>query len=142
MNKILQEKRETVEKFLDEEYVLIHLDPSVSGVALPDYLAEDQSVTLKLSRYFRGKLEITDKKVKAELLFNGDYCECTIPFTAIWGCTSEKGKNLIWPEDTPKSVLAKILSSGKDGEGEETTEASSTASSSTPKSRGHLKRVK
>lgn len=127
-----KEKHDTVNRFLFDEYVLVHLTPSSAGVVLPDHLASQPMVTLKLSKLFRGSMSVEADKVVAELLFGGTYHTCVIPFEAIWGVTTVKGKNIIWPESAPAEVI-KSLAERKDTVPEEAPKF---------KTRGHLKRVK
>ena len=101
-----KEKRETLERFLGDEHALVHVAPRGEGVVLPEHLTKNPTVTLKLSRYFRGKMEVHPYVVHAELLFGEEYFTCKVPFTSIWGMTSIRGQFLMWPESTPAEVLA------------------------------------
>ena len=104
----LREKRETLERFLGDEHVLVHLTPQTEGVQVPVHLRENPTVTLKLSRYFRGQMNVTETEVTADLLFGSSYFECRIPFDAIWGLTSTRGQFLMWPSSAPAEVLATL----------------------------------
>jgi stringent starvation protein B len=106
-----KEKYETINLFLEEEYVLVHLDSNKKGVVLPSHLMGNGTVTLKLSRLFRGGIEVTKEQILADLLFGDAYFSCTIPLAAVWGITGYKGNNVIWPESTPPEVLEKIATS-------------------------------
>ena len=103
-----QNKLDTLKEFLKQEYVLVHLNPKCKDVVIPDHLAADASVTLKLSRYFRGTMDVTEERVEAELLFGGSYFTCVIPLDAIWSCTSEDGDNPIWIQSAPPEVSKKF----------------------------------
>jgi stringent starvation protein B len=103
-----QEKRETLERFLSDEHALVHIAPQAEGVELPEHLTKNPTVTLKLSRYFRGRLEISESLVTAELLFGESYFPCKVPLSAIWGVTSIRGQFLMWPESAPSEVLASL----------------------------------
>ena len=109
-----KEKLETIQRLLDEEFVLIHLDASQEGISLPAHLMGNSSVTLKLSRLFRGALALSTQLIEAELLFGNSYFPCIVPLQAVWGVTSFKGANIVWPESTPAEVLEKIISPSKD----------------------------
>lgn len=139
------EKQKSLTRFLDDDdYVLVHLDPRNKDLFVPEHLTRDSSVTLKLSRYFRGKLEINEDVICAELLFGGEYFNCVIPFSAVWGCTSETGENIIWPESTPEEVLKNLLETAEAKAKERPAEAETTEES-TPDDlprKGHLRRVK
>jgi stringent starvation protein B len=143
------EKQKNLNNLLDScDYVLVHLNPKNKDLIVPEYLCNDPSLTLKLSRYFRGKLDISEEQISAELLFGGKYFTCKIPFDAIWGCTSEKGENFIWPENTPEDVLKSILetaipaSSEKSVQKENITNVTTNNSNKKAKRPNHLRRVK
>jgi stringent starvation protein B len=144
-------KYEAVNRFLLDEYVLIHLDPSRPGVVVPAHLAKGEVLTLKLSKLFRGAMELTREKVTADLLFDQDYFSCVVPLDAIWGATSEKGETVVWPESAPPNVLKGIPENKR-----ATAAAIATAAAPAPeaapeaasdeqaplKKKGHLTRVK
>lgn len=132
-------KYEIVQHMLDSEFVLVHLDPSVTGVDIPAHLRESGTVTLKLSRLFRGSLEVDPDWIQAELLFGSDYYKCRLPFTAIWGATSSSGKNSVWPESAPEAVLKEIMKAG--GKPARATAVESEPGN-TPPRRPQLRRVK
>lgn len=104
-NKETKEKYEALTRLLDEEYVLAHLDATLENVLLPEHLMGGNRVTLKLSRLFRGGLDLQEDKIVTDLLFNGRYFTCQIPLVSIWGLTSAQGAHMIWPESVPKDVL-------------------------------------
>ena len=143
-NSVSAEKFKNLNKFLDsEDYVLVHLDPKNKDLYVPDHLAGDPSITLKLSRYFRGNLELNSDTISAELLFGGEYFTCVIPYDCIWGCTSESGENIIWPESTPEEVLRSILETARTEETVSTSTADeNTADEAELPKKGHLRRVK
>jgi hypothetical protein len=59
---------------------------------------ENLTVTLKISRHFRGALLLHNSFIEAHLLFGDSYCECRVPYDAIWGVTSEFGDTTSWLE--------------------------------------------
>lgn len=108
---LLKEKLDTINRLLEDDFVLIHLDSSIEGVVLPAHLYATPSVTLKLSRHFRGNMQLDIELIEAELLFGSNYFTCKIPLTAVWGVTSMKGANILWPESTPEEILEKMMKS-------------------------------
>jgi stringent starvation protein B len=144
----IKEKVDTLNRFLNDEHMLIHLCPRSKGVSIPDYLMDNPTVTLKLSRHFRGKLEITEERVKTELLFNDKYFDCVVPFEALWGMTSFRGQFLMWPESTPQEVFDTLIKQAKDQEGDSGAQSDTDELSElddVPKKeirKGHLRRIK
>lgn len=147
-----KEKYHTLQQLLNDEYfVLVHLDPNINGVSLPEHLKDDASVTLKLSQHFRGRMHITQNKIIAELLFQGNYFDCHIPLDAIWGCSTENEKNHVWPEAMPENVVTQLLndnleivdtSSSEEDRNDENNSGEADSEPTVLKQKGHLRRVK
>lgn len=137
----LKEKFEAVNKLLDEqEYVLVHINLKAQGYELPDHLLGHPTVTLKLSRWFRGNLAVNEDKIVTELLFNGNYFTCVIPYESIWGMTNPAGETMIWADAIPPEVYGSLLSL-------ERTEKSARPAAAPQRKKAkrlasHLKRVK
>src|SRR5690606_14484441 len=72
---------------------------------VPQHLKDNPALTLKLSSLFQGKTTYDDNSITAFLKFSGDYFECSIPWKKIWGMTSNKEENTIWPEDLPRELV-------------------------------------
>ena len=105
-----QDQKTTIERLLADEQVLVHINPSQPGVVIPEYLMANRTVTLRLSRFFRGQLTTNDEQIKAELLFGPNYFECCIPWNSIWGATSVREEEFVWTEVTPPEILHLVLS--------------------------------
>jgi stringent starvation protein B len=121
-----------------------------SGVTVPTHLAKGEVLTLKLSKLFRGSMELTREKVTADLLFDEQYFTCTVPLEAVWGATSEGGETVIWPESAPSTVIksAKVAKPQPAAAKVEETpvaepvEVSVSAPEPVLKKKGHLTRIK
>jgi stringent starvation protein B len=94
-----REKKKIIEQLLSTEHVLLHIVPHAPGVKLPVHLMKTHTVTLKISRNFRGSLTLNATSVEAHLLFGTNYFECSVPFESIWGVTSGKGETTSWLEE-------------------------------------------
>lgn len=101
-----RDKQEIVKKLLEQEHLLIHINPRAAGVEVPEGHKKGPVLTLKLSYRFQGRMDITPEKISAMLLFNGEYFDCQIPWDAIWGCSSVDGKNFLWPENLDPTTLS------------------------------------
>lgn len=104
------DQKTTIERLLDDEQVLVHINPSAEGVVIPPHLTENRTVTLRLSRFFKGDLTLDDTKVTAELLFGPEYFTCVLPWDCIWGASSIRGQEYIWAESAPDEILQMFLS--------------------------------
>ncbi len=135
-------KFEAINRFLLDEHVLIHLNPRAEGVIVPGHLAKGEVLTLKLSKLFRGAMEVTKEKVTADLLFDNDYFTCVVPLDAIWGATSTGGETLVWPESAPAGVLKSVAPAAAATAPGGETPVEENESTPSPRKKGHLTRVK
>lgn len=103
------DKIELLDSLLEGDHAMVHLDSRVPGVDIPEHLGRIHDLTLKISRLFRGKLDLTEDQIEAELLFDEGYYTCIIPYGAVWGVTDENGESKIWPYSTPKELLQSLL---------------------------------
>jgi hypothetical protein len=136
------DQKTTIERLLDDEQVLIHVNPSFPGVVIPSHLAENKTVTLRLSRYFKGEMLTDADKITAELLFGSAYITCVIPWGSIWGASSLQGDEYVWKEAAPEEILH-LLKEHADHESPRKLRhpASGTQRAARPNP-GHLRRVK
>lgn len=104
------DQKTTIERLLDDEQVLVHINPATPGVVIPQHLAENRTVTLRLSRFFKGDLSLNEEHVTAELLFGPEYFTCVLPWDCIWGASSIRGQEYIWAEAAPEEILTMFLS--------------------------------
>jgi hypothetical protein len=143
----LPDQRTTIERLLDDEQVLVHVNPAATDVELPPHLRDSRTVTLRLSRYFKGELFTDETKVTADLLFGSSYFSCVIPWKAIWGASSIRDEEFLWAEAAPPDILELALAQQQR---QSTTKAARQGelpkqTSATPgqkKSVSHLRRVK
>ncbi len=142
MNASPKEKFEAVNKLLDnQEYVLVHINLKAQGYELPEHLLGSPTVTLKLSRWFRGSLAVNEDKIVTDLLFNGSYFTCVIPYESIWGMTNPAGETMIWADAIPAEVYGSLLSLDKADKA--LPQSAARKSASKPgRAASHLKRVK
>jgi hypothetical protein len=148
-------QHDQLQRLLIDEYALVHLNPKSEGVEVPEQFRNQEVLTLKLSKLYRGRLDIGKEVVTAELLFD-EYHTCVIPLKIIWGMTSVKGETFIWPQAAPvgmqpaptphktPAIVAKTAPAlGAAPSSEHAGNATSdTADSATPKRKGHLTRIK
>jgi len=136
------DQKTIVERLLNDEQVLVHINPGFSGVSIPAHLAENKTVTLRLSRYFKGELTTDEDRITADLLFGSAYITCTIPWLSIWGASSIHGDEYVWREAAPEEIVH-LLKDHPDHERPQRSPNASQRNSQTPRSNpGHLRRVK
>lgn len=134
-------QQSTIGRLLNDEQVLVHINPAFAGVVIPAYLMDNRTVTLRLSRYFKGRLATNEREISAELLFGPSYFVCTIPWGSIWGASSVRGEEFVWTESTPPDILNLVLSQEERNAELEQREGRSRVN--TPRrAAGHLRRVK
>ena len=141
---IRADQKKTIEKLLNDEQVLVHVNPQCQGLTIPSHLCGNRTVTLRLSRFFKGALSTDDQKISAELLFGPDYFSCTIPWNSIWGASSVRGEEHIWAEAAPDEILEMVLAQQEEKRAgsRQGSESSRLLTSTTRPNPGHLRRVK
>lgn len=104
-------KQKFLEKLLAaNDLVAVMVNTQVEGVALPEHLLKEPTVTLEISRLFRGALEIGKEDISQDLLFSGVYFNCRLPYNAIWSAAAGKDQR-VWPECAPQAVISALTSS-------------------------------
>lgn len=103
-----KEKKDKFEEVMKGDHALIHLDATKEGVKVPGHLAFNKALTLKLSYFFQGETTHDDEKIVSYLKFGANYHECVIPWTAVWGITSDSSENYIWQPSVPKELILQV----------------------------------
>lgn len=144
----MESTKEVLEKLLQDEHCLIHVNTTFPGITLPDHLRTNPSVTLKISYYFSGALSVTDKEISTELRFGGNPFTCIIPIDAVWGATSFGGFHTTWDSRAPNPILPVMLKKDqkeqKDQKGAKPKLVTSTSKENKPakEKASFLKRIK
>ncbi len=99
-------KREVFDLWMENDHVLVHLNPTLKNVIVPNNLKENGTLTLKLSHLFQGRTESSEEGVSTYLKFSGDYFECILPWESIFAMTNHEGEQKVWPT----SILSKLSS--------------------------------
>ena len=103
-----EEKIECFELWMRGDHVMVHLDARAEGVEVPQMHAANPSLALQLSYAFRGETTHDDSEIRSFLKFHGEYFECILPWSAIWGISSAEQDSRIWPQDMPKELLVRM----------------------------------
>ncbi len=113
-------KKETLLAYLERGIAMLHLDARRKGVQVPAQHADDPHLRLNLSyRYGIPDLRVDDHEVVATLSFRGRGCQCRVPWSAIFGVTSQStGEGQVWPEDLPSEVVSALSQEGGDDDGD------------------------
>ena len=141
-------KRETLERLLAQDHILVYANTSVKGLVVPPHLYSAPSVTLKLSKLFRGGLWFEEEKVTSDLLFGPNYFTCEIPYAAIWGVASADGDSEVWSDALPPQIEANLAKQAIAPEhkikraGEPRTQTTSSSATKKTNRPSHLRRVK
>jgi stringent starvation protein B len=131
----LPEKRSVVDAMLKDGPVLLHLDARRPGVKVPAGLADDPALVLRVGYTLSPPipdLVVDEEGVRATLTFRGVPHGCVVPWSALFAVTNEAGQGLVYDQDVPAEVAARMK--GEDEADEEPPEP--------PKPKGrHLKLV-
>ncbi len=99
-------RRRALDALLDEGLVYVHLDARRPGVVVPDHLAGDAALVLKLShRFHLDTFEVGPLDVTASLSFGGQRFCCVLPYEAMFAfSTDEQPFVAFYPDAAPEEV--------------------------------------
>ncbi|MBI5482736.1 MAG: hypothetical protein HY906_28030 [Deltaproteobacteria bacterium] len=136
----LPEKRSVVDAMLKDGPVLLHLDARRAGVKVPPDLAQDPALVLRIGHHLTPPipdLTVDDDGVRATLTFRGVPHGCVVPFSALFAVTNEAGQGLVYDQDVPPEVAARM----KGEDEEQGSDEPPTAPEPSPTRGRHLKLV-
>ena len=110
------EKRDSMLKLLDRGLVMVHLDPRVEGVLVPEWLRNDSTLRLNIAYGFNlPALDIDDEGIYAVLSFGGQNYGCTLPWDAVFALTlpQDQHEGQVWPASLPAELLDTIATAEK-----------------------------
>lgn len=139
-----KQKESTLKRLFEDDWMLLHVDTRTKDITVPEHLRGLSSITFKLSRLFQGATEISDTKICAQLLFGTTRHECVFPYDSIWGVTSVKGSNIVWPESAPEEILSQLEKAALESPKVAPVVAAENpeVEKKKPLQKGHLKRIK
>lgn len=100
-------KRRQLLSMLDKGLVMIHLDPRVEGVEVPERFKKDPVLRLNIAYGYRlPALDIGLDGVYAVLSFSKQNFGCTLPWSAIFALTSPDNahEGIVWHEAVPPEL--------------------------------------
>ena len=115
MIRSVSRKRSRLEEMLSEGRVQVHLDSTVEGVVLPEYLIGQPQVILNLSYAFRPEVfVIDDEGVQITLSFRGQKFLCVLPWPCMYVMQSLNtngtvaGESAIFIESFPLALIEQV----------------------------------
>jgi stringent starvation protein B len=111
-------KKQTLLGYLSRGIAMVHLDARRPGVVVPPEYEGEAHLRLNLSYRFQiPDLEVGEKGVQATLSFRGRHFRCTLPWSAVFGITSQvTGDGQVWPEDLPGEVANHLSTQKREAE--------------------------
>lgn len=109
-------KRDVVQKLLEDGPVLIHLDARRPEVSVPAAHRQDAKLVLRVGHGLSPAipdLDVSEAGVRATLSFRGTPHTCQIPWAAVYAVVAEDGRGLVWPEDVPAEVESEFARGGR-----------------------------
>ena len=100
-------KKKTLEKFLRDGPVLVHLDPRRAGVDVPAQHRGEPRLVLRFGFGLTPPivdLTVEDAHLAGTLTFRGVPHRCLIPWGAVFAVVGEDGRGLVWGEDVPPEI--------------------------------------
>lgn len=105
-------KQEILLAVLGRSWAFVQLDGRADGVSLPDWLRGPE-VTLQLGYDIPlpiDDLRIDEDGIAATLSFRRTPHLCKVPWPAVWGIADVDGQGVLFPDDVPSELRAKLVS--------------------------------
>lgn len=131
-------KQRLAEEWLRGDHIMVHLDARRDGVVVPTNLGAQPGLSLKISYLFNTQPSVEEHGIFSALRFGSEYFECSLPWSAIWGISSDKGELRIFPDSVPPELLMGVAP----GAVADVSSAETTASSNSSKDRNKRERPK
>ena len=129
------------ERLTNDEHLFVHCQSQNENLDIPENLKTDETVTLKLSYFFRGRVRVFTDHVEASLSFRGVFYDCHIPLNAILACTTNKNETFIFP-DEPENTLKEVPAKNKNNSNSKEKKKEKKVNSTEKGKRPTLKLVK
>lgn len=98
-------------ELLKDAWVYVRLDPRRDGVALPEWLRTEPSLTLQYGYNMPIPIQdfvVDEKGIGATLSFQKRPYSTFIPWSAVFIITDGEKRGVLWEEDMPEEVRAAI----------------------------------
>ncbi|GAB0055713.1 hypothetical protein SIID45300_00008 [Candidatus Magnetaquicoccaceae bacterium FCR-1] len=100
------QKAELVRLILESEgRVMLCLDATWPGVAVPRRFASDTGLRLILNRTMPQPIHIGPEGIESELRFGGIPHYCVVPYDALWGAFNPDSRHgMFWADSMPEEI--------------------------------------
>lgn len=125
----LPSKRDVARALLLKGTVLVHLDPRLPDVVVPQWLSRQPQLVLQLGLDMPvpiPDLRVDDAGVYGTLSFSRAAFTCSVPWDAVFAIVGDDGRGMVWPGSMPQEIAAEVErevgrahASGKHASGEE-----------------------
>ena len=112
---VARNKRDTMLALLDRGVVMLHLDPRLEDVQVPEHLSDSPALRLNIAYGFDlAGLDVDDTGVFAVLSFNRRDFPCDLPWEAVFAMTlpEEGHRGVLWPLSVPLELRAHFVANG------------------------------
>jgi stringent starvation protein B len=103
----LPQKKEVLNKLLEQWSVMVHLDPRPAEVRVPSWFKKQPQLALQIGLNLPvpiRDLEIDDDGISCTLSFNRSPHFCFVPWAAVFALVGEDGRGMVWPESVPSEI--------------------------------------
>ncbi len=103
----LPPKKEVALALLQGPSLMVHLDPRVTDVCVPDGFKKQAQLVLQLGLNLPvpiPDLDVGDEGISCTLSFNRQPFWCFLPWAAIYALVGEDGRGMVWPESAPAEL--------------------------------------
>jgi len=112
MNQLLPPKKDVALALLERSNVDVYLDPRARGVVVPPQFRKEPRLILKIGLNMPvpiPDLQLDEEGVSCTLSFNRSPFFCIMPWSSVFALVGEDGRGMVWPEDVPGELAAKVM---------------------------------
>jgi stringent starvation protein B len=104
-------KKDVATALLEGSSLFVHLDPRKADVIVPPYFKKQPQLVLQVGLNMPVPildLALDDDSMTCTLSFNRSPFWCRIPWASVYALVGEDGKGMVWPDEVPKEIVARM----------------------------------
>jgi len=108
----LPPKKDVALALLEQDTVLVHLDPRGEQVSVPAWFKRQPQLVLQIGLNMPKPipdLAVDESGISCTLSFSNTPHYCHLPWAAVYALIGASGRGMVWPDDVPKEVAGQYV---------------------------------
>ncbi len=108
----LPPKKDVALALLEQDTVLVHLDPRGEQVNVPAWFKKQPQLVLQVGLNMPKPipdLSVDDAGISCTLSFSNTPHYCHLPWASVYALIGASGRGMVWPDDVPKEVAGQYV---------------------------------